>query len=415
MSAGVDIDMASNCYSENLVRLVEEKKLDEKYLDRAVADVLRIKFEMGLFEHPYRTDETREAETILRPEFRKTARKAAQESIVLLKNEGALPLKKGIKLAIAGELADMRGEMTGTWANKAVGDDCVSIVDACKAEGITYQYYQTEEVLTCENPVEKLAPDCDVILAAVGELKKQSGEAASRAEISFPGEQTAMLEKLMATGKPVVAILFNGRPLGISWMKEHVPAIVEAWHLGVEAGNAILDVLFGRVNPSGKLTTTFPHTSGQCPMYYDHINTGRPAGKSKYTSKYLDVPTEPVYPFGYGMSYTSYEYTDMAVKNNGSDILVSAKIENTGDMDGEEIVQCYFHDPVAQRVRPVKKLLDFVKLPIKAGEKVEVNFQIPKKNLGYYDCKMNYIVEEGMYEFYVGTSSEDCLMKELEL
>lgn len=415
LEAGVDMDMASGCYSENLVRLAEQKKLDVTALDRAVSDVLRIKFEMGLFEHPYRTDEKRETDIIMKAEFRQAARKAAQQSIVLLKNEGVLPLKEGMKLVIAGELADMREEMTGTWANKAVGDDCVSLLDACRTEGINYRYFQTEEVLAVQNLKVKLGRDCDVILAAVGEMKKQSGEAASRAEISLPHSQIEMIKKLLETGKPVAAILFNGRPLGISWLKEHVPAIVEAWHPGIEAGNAILDVLSGRVNPSAKLTVTFPSMSGQCPMYYAHTNTGRPAGKSKYTSKYLDAPMEPVYPFGYGLSYTAYEYTDMEVRSNRSDILISVKVRNTGAADGEEIVQCYFHDPVAQRVRPVKKLVDFARIPLKSGESKEVVFQIPKEKLGYYDEDMNFLVEDGNYEFYVGGNSADCLMQGIRI
>lgn len=412
--AGVDMDMTSDCYREHLVKLAEEGTVPETVLDQAVANILRIKMELGLFEHPYRTDEKKEAETILKPEFRDVARKAAEESMVLLKNEGVLPLKEGCRIAVIGTLAEMRGEMTGTWAIKAVGDDCVSIVDACRARKIPYQYMTEEEVLGCEG-MEAAFQDFDVILAAVGEQKNQSGEAASRADISVSEEHKKMLRKLAQTGKPMVTVLFNGRPLAISWMKEEIPAILEAWHPGLEAGNAILDLLFGIVNPSGKLTATFPQHSGACPVYYDHINTGRPAGKSKFTSKYLDIPTEPVYPFGYGISYTTYEYTDFLVEEQEDTVLVSVTVKNTGDREGTEIVQCYFHDPVAQRVRPVKKLLDFVRIPLKAGESRKVEFRIKKEKLGYYDAQMNYIIEDGSYEFYVGGNSQDCLKQEIQI
>ena len=414
LQAGVDMDMTSDCYSQNLVQLVEEGTVPEEVLDQAVANILRIKMELGLFEHPYRTDEEREAESILKPEFRDVARKAAEESMVLLKNEGVLPLKEGCRIAVVGKLAEMRGEMTGTWAIKAVNDDCISIVDACEAQQIPYQYMTEEEVFECED-IEVLFQNFDVILAAVGEQKNQSGEAASRADISVSEVHQRVLHQLQLSGKPVVAVLFNGRPLAISWMKEEIPAILEAWHPGVEAGNAILNLLFGKVNPSGKLTATFPQHSGACPVYYDHINTGRPAGKSKFTSKYLDVPTEPVYPFGYGLSYTSYEYTDMQVKEQEDTILLSVTVKNTGDREGTEIVQCYFHDPVAQRVRPVKKLLDFARIPLKAGESRTVEFRIDKEKLGYYDAQMNYIVEDGIYEFYAGGNSEDCLKHKIQI
>lgn len=414
LCAGVDMDMTSDCYSRYLVQLVKDGEVSEEVLDQAVSHILRIKMELGLFEHPYRTDEEREKRTILKPEFRAAARKAAEESMVLLKNEGILPLRAGIRLAVVGEIANMRDEMTGTWAVKANGSDCISIVDACQEQQIAYQYFTEEEILQCEN-MEVLFDESDVILAAVGERKNESGEAASRADIALPKKQQKLLQKLVQNEKPVAAVLFNGRPLAIPWLKEKVPAILEAWHPGVEAGNAVLDILFGRVNPSGKLTATFPQHSGQCPIYYDHINTGRPAGKSKFTSKYLDVPSEPVYPFGYGLSYTTFEYSAMKAEEQGDTILISLSVKNTGETDGTEIVQCYVHDPVAKRVRPVKKLLDFARIPLKVGESKAIAFRIHKEQLGYYDEQMKYIVEDGVYEFYAGGNSVDCLKQEITL
>ncbi len=412
--AGVDMDMTSECYHEYLVQLVEEGTVPEELLDQAVGNILRIKMELGLFENPYRTDEVKEKKTILKQEFRETARRAAWESMVLLKNEGVLPLKEGSRIAVVGELAALRGEMTGTWAIKASDDDCVSIVDACQKQNIDFQYYTEKEVIDCDN-IEKLFHDFDTIVVAVGERKNQSGEAASRADISISKEHQQTLEKLKASGKPLTVVLFNGRPLAISWIKKNIPAILEAWHPGVEAGSAILDILFGRVNPSGKLTSTFPEHSGQCPMYYDHINTGRPAGKSKFTSKYLDAASEPLYPFGYGRSYTTYTYSGLKVKEQGDTIEIIFKVKNAGIVDGTEIVQCYFHDPVAQRVRPVKKLLDFDRIFLKAGEEKTVRFKIPKEKLGYYNEEMKFIVEDGIYEFYAGGNSVDCIKQEIRL
>lgn len=410
--AGVDMDMTSECYNEYLSDLVIEGVISEELLDQAVSHVLQLKMEMGLFEHPYRTNAEKEKKIILKPQFRSVARKAAQKSMVLLKNDSILPFQRDSRIAIVGDLADMRGEMTGTWAIKADEKDCISIIDACKARGVSYQFYSDEEILDSKS-VDKLLENTDVILAAVGEKKSESGEAASRADLSLPVEQEKMLKKLKLTGKPIAVVLFNGRPIAIPWMQKEIPAILEAWHPGIEAGNAILDIVFAEVNPSGKLTTSFPQHSGQCPIYYDHIRTGRPAGVSKFTSKYLDVPVDPVYPFGFGLSYTSYEYRNMTVMQKEEKILVSVQVENTGGMDGTEIVQCYFHEQTAKRVRPVKKLVDFVKVPLKVGESRQILFEISKKKLGYYDENMNYLVDIGKYEFYVGANSQKCLKQEV--
>ncbi|MGF9696423.1 glycoside hydrolase family 3 N-terminal domain-containing protein [Paenibacillus sp. MABNR03] len=400
IEAGLDMDMTSNAYIETLAELIANGDVEEHVLDRAVADILRIKFELGLFDQPYRTSEAREKAAILKPAYRSLAREAAEKSIVLLKNDNVLPLKNGVKLGLMGELANNREEMTGAWAIKADGQDCVSLVDACKAQGINFIYMAEDTVIPEE---------CDVYVAAIGEFKNQSGEAASRASIELPTEQIDLLKRLIETGKPVIAVLFNGRPLAIPWVADNVHAIVEAWHPGVEAGNAILNILFGIINPSAKLTTTFPYSSGQCPVYYAHTNTGRPGGKSKFTSKYLDTPLEPVYPFGYGLSYTTFLYSDLQVRKEHEGIRVSVKVRNTGDRDGTEIIQCYIRDIVAKRVRPVKQLVDFTKIPLQAGVESGVDFLVPYKAMGYYDMSMNYVIEEGEFEIFVGGNSEDCL------
>ena len=282
-------------------------------------------------------------------------------------------------------------------------------MEACGARGISYQYSEDGKDLL------KIAASSDVLVAAIGEQKEESGEAASRADITLGGEDLALVRDLLATGKPVAVVLFNGRPLAIPELAEHVPAILEAWHPGVEAGPAILDVLFGDVNPSGKLTTTFPASSGQCPMYYAHINTGRPGGKSKFTSKYLDAPVEPVYPFGYGLSYTTFAYDNLAAEQTGEAVHVSVSVTNTGSRDGDEIVQCYVQDTAAKRVRPVRQLKGFEKISLRAGETKTVDFVIPFAELSYYDWNMEEVPCEGTLKVYVGGDSRAELTQEIRI
>ncbi len=438
--AGMDMDMTSNVYTENLAELVRSGKVDEADLDRAVADILRTKFAAGLFDNPYQTSEEREQNTILRPEFRILAREAAQKSIVLLKNEGnLLPLSENMKIGLAGVTAFQRGEMLGAWAVGANGEDCVSLAEGLVAAGAEVVSLMagkdaenpesgakeadiSDEISVTEMNISGLAgnyaalsADCDVIIAAIGETKDQSGEAASHADITLPDEQIAMLKGLIATGKPVIAVLFNGRPLAIPFVAENVPAILEAWHPGVEAGNALADILFGKVNPSAKLTTTFPYTSGQCPMYYAHINTGRPGGKAKFTSKYLDTPLTAVYPFGYGLSYTTFAYRDLAVQAGEDTVTVTVTVSNTGTCAGDEIVQCYFRRHTGKRVRPVKQLAGFEKISLEAGEEKTVSFWITREQMGYYDAEMNFVTEGGKFTFFAGGNSADCLDGEVDI
>lgn len=406
IAAGMDLDMGSNVYHDELAALVERGEVPMEELDRAVADVLRLKFRLGLFDHPYKTDTSRAERDILRPEYRALAREAAGKSIVLLKNEDVLPVGTGLTIGVWGELAASRKDMLGAWAINADGEQCVSLLDALNARG--------ERVVVLDESLSGAA-NCDVIIAAVGEPPELSGEAASRAQITLPDGQEERLKKLMSIGKPVVAVVFSGRPLAMPWVAEHLPAIVMAWHLGVEAGNAIADVLFGEVNPSGKLTTTFPADSGQCPMYYAHINTGRPGGKSKFTSKYLDAPVEPIYPFGYGMSYTAYEYSDLTLEQGADCVTAAVTVKNAGARAGDEIVQCYFRDLTAQRVRPVKQLADFARIHMEPGEERRITFVLPYERLGYYDLSMNYIVEPGEFDLFVGGNSRDCLRERFTL
>ena len=408
--AGMEMDMSSNSYAEYLKNLVESGEVPERVVDEAAADVLRIKFELGLFDNPYQTSEERERGAMLTEGSRAVAREAAVKSMVLLKNENhILPLKADARIGIFGALAADQGQMTGAWAIGARPEDCVSIVEACGARGISYQYSEDGKDLL------KIAASSDVLVAAIGEQKEESGEAASRADITLGKEDLALVRDLLATGKPVAVVLFNGRPLAIPELAEHVPAILEAWHPGVEAGPAILDVLFGEVNPSGKLTATFPAAVGQCPMYYAHINTGRPGGKSKFTSKYLDAPVEPVYPFGYGLSYTTFAYDNLAAEQTGEAVHVSVSVTNTGSRDGDEIVQCYVQDAAAKRVRPVRQLKGFEKVSLRAGETKTVDFVIPFAELSYYDWNMEKVPCEGILKVYVGGDSRAELSREIRI
>ena len=364
-----------------LPALIQAGEIAEDLLDQAVYRILKLKVELGLFENPYRTDEEKEKRTFVRQEYRAIAREAATKSMVLLKNEAVLPLNSQQKVAVFGALANDSGQMTGAWAIGARGEDCVSLVQALDSKGIDYAYHPgiVDGILAIAE-INQLAETADVVIVAIGEQKEESGEAASKADISLPAMQLELAETLLRTGKPVVAVLFNGRPLAIPTIAEQVPAILEAWHPGIEAGNAILDILYGEVNPSAKLTTTFPHATGQCPLYYDHISTGRPGGKSKFTSKYLDTPLEPVYPFGYGLSYTTFSYSDLQVETAEDAVRLSVTVKNSGNREGEEIVQCYVQDKVAKRARPVKQLKVYRKVLLQPGESITMEFAVLFEN-----------------------------------
>ena len=405
LNAGTEMDMCSGCYAEHLAGLVREGIVSMERLNQAVRHILRIKFAKGLFEHPY-TD-TEASRISLCAAHRQAARDAGRRSLVLLKNQGVLPLTPSLKLAVVGELADKPEEMLGTWAFEGRGEDTVSLL-----AGLTSRCPHLRYAPCCgvDSPLdrpllEETIRDADVVIAAVGEWADLSGEASSLSHLGLRGEQNELIAALKASKKPFVTVLFNGRPLAIPEAVEQSPALVEAWHLGTEAGNAIADVLFGDYNPSGRLTTTFPNRSGECPRYYNHLNTGRPCGESRFASKYLDAPLTPLFPFGYGLSYTTYDYRDLYLRRKDDTLFVHVTVANTGSVDGEETVQVYLQDLVASRARPVRELKVFRKVFLKAGEEVALTISVDCHTLGFYNEKLEYIVEPGEFRVFVGHDS----------
>ena len=373
IDAGIDMDMVDNTYATLPAAAMPA-------IDRAVRRVLRAKAAAGLFDDPFTHNEPAP------PLDRAAARRVAQRSIILLKNErDLLPLpKSGRKIAVVGPLADSKEDMLGPWSGQGKAEDCVAPLEGIRA---------------VVDPVA--VEQADVIVAILGEQRSMSGEAASRASIDLPGDQQKMLESLVATGKPVVLVVMSGRPLAISWAAEHVPAIVQAWFLGTESGHALADVLFGDVNPSAKLPVTVPRATGQVPIYYNHLPTGRPPNPDDhYTSKYIDVPIGPLYPFGFGLSYTKFDYSDLRVSATSA----SAVVRNTGTRAGEEIVQMYIGDPVASVSRPVKELKAFRRIALKPGERTHVEFPIRRHDLEFW-LGGRWVVEPGTFKVWIGGSS----------
>jgi beta-glucosidase len=429
LHAGVDMDMESGCYADSLASAVKQGLVPMSEFDEAVRRILREKFRLGLFDNPYKNcDAKREQHDILTPAHRQLARTVADQSIVLLKNQdNLLPLKKTVKsIALIGPLADDQNDPLGPWSGHGNASDVVTVLQGIKAKlplqtkinfarGCDINDQSTDGFKEAVNAAHR----SDVIVAVVGESAAMSGEAASRSFIGLPGNQEDLLRALQATGKPLVVVLMNGRPLAIPWIAEHVPAIVESWFLGVESGNAIADVLFGDYNPSGKLTTTFPRTTGEVPFYYNHKNTGRPAIDSvKWTSKYIDLPLGPQYPFGYGLSYTTFSYSNIKLSSENlhpnDSIVVSAVVKNTGSRAGEEIAQLYVHDEVASITRPVKELKGFQKVTLKPGESQTVKFVLKPEALMFYNISMQHVVEPGTFEVFVGPNSAEGLKGQFE-
>ena len=415
--AGMDMDMGTHIYKDWLKEAVESGRVPVEVIDEAVRRILSVKVWLGLFEHPYVPEELIEAyEKGIPAEHAALARKAAEESIVLLKNENnILPLAKNQKISLVGTLADSADEVTGAWAMGWKKEDCVTILDGFKNAGADVSWYP------CGGPEgglneEELAAACadgDVIVAVVGETTAMSGEASSKADITLPGRQRELLTKLLASGKPVVTVFMNGRPLALGWEAEHLPVMVEAWHLGIQMGNAVAGVLFGDVTPGGKLASSFPYVNGQCPLYYNHPSTGRPAGKSKFTSKYLDAPAEALFPFGYGLSYTTFAYSGLSVAEKEDHLEIRVKVANTGDRAGVEVVQLYMQDVTASLVRPVRELKGYRRVQLKAGEEKEVSFELAKKDMGFYDNSGKYCLEDGLFRIYAGGNSRDLVEEEI--
>lgn len=411
-NGGLDMDMGTGIYRDHLKKAVEAGEVSMEVIDEAVERILRVKMWLGLFDHPYVPAEVIGKYEELPEENKTLARRSAEESIVLLKNEGnILPLKQDAKISLVGQLADSREEVIGAWAISWKEKDCVSIREGMESRFDSVEYFPCggPSMDLNEEDIRKAGEYGDVIVAVVGELVSMSGEASSRADITLPGQQRELLAKLMATGKPVVAVLMNGRPLALGWEAEHVPVIVEGWHLGIQMGNAVAEVLAGDVNPSAHLAVSFPAVTGQCPIYYNHPNTGRPGGKSKFTSRYLDAPFDALYPFGYGLSYTEYVFSDLNVKETDDCLNVTVYVENVGDREGTEVVQLYMRDVTASIVRPVKELKDFRRVSLRPGEKKEVAFTLKKQDMGFYNNEGEYRLESGEFRIYVGGNSRDCL------
>lgn len=452
LEAGLDMDMVSEGLLTTLAQSVKEGKITEKQIEEACRRILEAKFKLGLFDDPYKyCDSSRAKNEVFNSANRMEASKTAAQSFVLLKNQGSiLPIKKSGTIALIGPLADAKENMTGTWSVAARFSESISVREGLQkavgakakvvyAKGANLDEDQAiEERATMfgktlhrdkrsaeelRNEAIKIAKSADVIIAAVGEAAEMSGEASSRSNIEIPETQKELLKALLKTGKPVVLVLFTGRPLALKWEEENVPAILNVWFGGSEAGDAIADVLFGVVNPSGKLTTTFPQNVGQVPMYYAQKNTGRPLAEKKwfekFRSNYLDVSNDPVYPFGFGLSYTSFSYgeinlskLEMSAKDS---VTVSVDVTNTGLLDGAEVVQFYIRDLVGSVTRPVKELKGFQKVVLKAGETKNVSFVVKNKDLSFYKSDLSFGSEPGKFQLMIGGNSRDVKQVELNL
>ncbi len=450
LKAGVDMDMVGEGFLKTLKKSLAEKKVTAAEIDLACRRMLEAKYKLGLFKDPYKyCDEARAKNEIFTDANRKTARQIAAESFVLLKNQGnTLPLKKSGKIALIGPLADAANNMAGTWSVATQQDRSVSVLSGLqqvlgnKAEVL----YAKGSNLTSDAVLEEratmfgkglnrdkrgeeelaqealeIAAKSDVIVAAMGESAEFSGEASSRSDISIPETQQKLLKQLLATGKPVVLVLFTGRPLTLSWEEKNVPAILNVWFGGSEAGAAIADVLFGDVNPSGKLTMSFPQHVGQIPVYYAHKNTGRPLAEGKwfqkFRSNYIDISNDPLYPFGYGLSYSSFNYSDIKLSSislKGNQTLkATVTLTNSGKYDGKEVVQLYIRDVAGSVTRPVKELKGFQKIALKAGESKTVTFNITPEDLKFYNSNLKYDWEPGEFEIMMGGNSRDVKMQKI--
>lgn len=432
VTAGSDMDMESRCYKNSLAQLVKDKKIPVALIDDAVKRILQKKFEMGLFDDPYKfCNAAREQAALNNPEHVKVAREAAAKSIVLLKNQNnLLPLSKNTKtIAFIGPLVKAVKQNKGFWDVEVPGVDSNFIVS--QWEGLRNKVGANTTLLYAKGcdiegnnkdgfaEAVEVAKQADVVILSIGERRDMSGEAKSRSNLSIPGVQEELLKELLATGKPVVVLINAGRPLVFNYTANNAPAILYTWWLGSEAGNAIADVLFGDYNPSAKLAITFPRSVGQIPIYYSHFNTGRPATNDEnrnYNSSYNDESIFPKYEFGYGLSYTSFQYSNLQMSKKklkaNEQIEVAVTITNTGKYDGEEIVQLYLRDKVGSIVRPMKELKDFQKINLKAGESRTIKFIINKEKLSFFNQQLQWVAEPGDFELMVGASSKDIRLKD---
>lgn len=449
LNAGLDMDMVAEGFLTTLKKSLKEGKVTQKQIDDACRRILEAKYKLGLFDDPYRyMDETRPAREILTADTRKAAREIAAHSFVLLKNNAQLlPLQKSGTIAVVGPLADSRRNMLGTWSVAGDFTKAVTVIEGIKnvAQGAKIIYakganiaddpllvkrtnvFPPDEIETDKRSADEMigeavdaANNADVVVAVVGEAADMTGEASSRSDIGLPESQLNLLKALAKTGKPVVMVLFNGRPMTLAWETQHMNAMLDVWFGGTEGGNAIADVLFGNYNPSGKLTTTFPQNVGQIPLYYNHKNTGRPYNNeefAKFKSNYLDVSNDPLFPFGYGLSYTTFSYSDVNLsKTNlkGNETLKAAvTLTNTGKYAGEEVVQLYITDLVASVTRAVKDLKGFQKIMLQPGESKEVSFTITPEQLKFYNSNLKFDWESGDFIIHIGTNSSDLKSAEI--
>jgi beta-glucosidase len=442
MNAGVDMDMVGEGFLNTMKKSLQEGKVTLAQINKACERILISKYQLGLFDDPYRyCNEQRSATEVFTAANRAEARRIAAQSFVLLKNNNVLPITSGKKIALIGPLANAKENMTGTWSVGADNSKSIPLLkgltDAVGVNGkVIYamgsNLEEDEEMQKRQTLFEKdiardnrsaeamiqealaVSADADVILAALGEGAESSGESASKSNIDIPEAQKRLLKALVATGKPVVLVLFNGRPLTLNWENENVPAILDVWFAGSEAGDAIADVLLGKVNPSGKLTMSFPQNVGQIPLYYNHKNTGRPlTGKwfSKFQSNYIDVSNEPLYPFGFGLSYTQFEYGDLKLSSTklkgNQKLTVTIPVKNTGKYAGKEVVQLYIRDEVGSITRPVSELKGFDKIELAAGETKQVIFEITPELLKFYNSDLKFDWESGDFQIMVGSNSRD--------
>lgn len=442
LNAGSDMDMESSAYVEHLVALVNEGKVKESLIDDAARRILKVKFELGLFDNPYKyCDETREKETVGSPAIQEGVLDMAKKSIVLLKNQNdLLPLKKsGQKIALIGALANDKTSPLGSWRIAADENTAVSVLEGLEnykgnqlnyAKGADVSVGRTQFIWETKiNTTDKsgfaeaiaTAKQADIVVMVLGEHGLQSGEGRSRADIGLPGVQQELLEAIFKVNPNVVLVLNNGRPLAIPWADEHIPAIVEAWQLGTQSGNAIAQVLYGDYNPSGKLPMTFPRNVGQVPIYYNYKNTGRPVMNepdSVFWSHYIDEKNTPLYPFGYGLSYSKFEYSDMQLTSNSfaknGKIEVSVNIKNTGKVTGKEVVQMYIRDLIGSITRPVKELKGFEMIELKPNETKKVVFLIDEKTIQYFTANAKWESESGDFKVFIGGSSAKTLERDFQ-
>jgi beta-glucosidase len=421
LEAGVDMDMVSEIYRQDLPAFVKSGRIAQATVDAAVRRVLRLKYRLGLFENPYRSsDAAREKAVSLTSENRAAAREAARQTMVLLKNDrGTLPLRKDLgTIAVIGSLAADTVATLGNWVGMGRKQDGSSLLDGIKravSQQTTVLYARgaapTSDDTSGIAEAVGVARRAQAVILVIGEIPDMSAEAASRASIELPGAQLQLATAVQATGVPIVVVLMNGRPLAIQWLHDNVPAILETWFAGIEAGAATADVLFGDYNPGGKLPVTFPRATGQIPIYYAHKNTGRPPSQSnKYSSKYLDIPWTPLYPFGHGLSYTTFTISaprlDKTTLRSGDSLRVEVDVTNSGSVTGDEVVQLYVRDDVASLTRPVKELRGFRRLTLKPGETNTVRFTLSNHDLAFYDSAMRRVAEPGRFTVYVGSSSD---------